>query len=153
MKKLIFTIGLITFGLNTFAQLLATVEMNEPLEGICNSKKVYALFKGFKGQVEPVCPLTKVEVEKLLNENVKFIKENLKFKGKGMVSVFINCKGEALNWEISTTTKSSELDKQILDVFKTLQKWTPGTLNEEKVDTNELITYKIKKGVLVLDLF
>ena len=153
MKKLIFTIGLITFGLNIFAQLLATVEMNEPIEGICNSKKVYALFKGFKGQVEPVCPLSKVEVEKLLNENVKFIKENLKFKGKGMVGVYINCKGEALNWEISTTTKNSELDKQILDVFKMLLKWAPGTLYEEKVDTRELITYKIKKGVLVLDLF
>lgn len=153
MKKTIFTISLIVFGLNVFSQILATVEMNEPVEGICNSKKVYALFKGFKGQIEPVCPLSKTEVEKLLNENIKFIKENSKFKGKGKVSVFINCKGEALKWEISTSTKNNELDKQILDVFKALQKWTPGTLNEEKVDTNELITYKIKNGVLILDSF
>jgi hypothetical protein len=152
MKKVLITISLMSLGLNAFSQLLATVQMNEHIEGICNDKKVFSLYSGFKGQVEPKYPLQKDEVQSLLNEKVKFIKDNLKFKGKGMIGVYINCKGDALNWEISTSTKSSELDQQILSVFKTLSKWTPGTLHGEDVDTRVLITYKIKKGVIVVDL-
>lgn len=151
MKKALLTISIIILCLTGHAQLIATVEMKEPIEGICNNKEVYGLFDGFSGQVEPKCSLTKEEIQKLLNEKVVFLKENPKFKGKGMVGVYINCKGEALNWAISVKTKNEELDKQILEVFKTLQNWTAGKLDGKNVDSRELISYTIKKGKIILN--
>lgn len=151
MKTIILTTAIIILGLRVHGQLIATVEMKEPVEGICNNKQVYALFGGFKGQVEPKCSLTKEEIQNLLNEKITFLKVNPKFKGKGMVGVFINCKGEPLNWEISVKTNNDELDQQIIDIFKTLKNWTPGKLDENSVDSRELISYKIKKGLIILE--
>lgn len=124
--------------------------MKEKIEGLCSEKEVYSLFDGFKGQIEPKYSLTKLEIQNLLNEKVTFLKLNPKFKGKGMVGVFINCKGEALGWEISLKSKDQELDQQLIDIFKTLQSWTPGKLNGNNVDCRELISYKIKKGTIIL---
>lgn len=151
MKKTLLIISIVFLGLRGSAQLLATVEMKENVEGICDHKKVYGLFGGFKGQVEPKCSLTKEEIQSLLNEKVVFLKTNPKFKGKGIVGVYINCKGEPLNWEISVKTNNDELDQQLLDIFKTLQNWTPGKLNDNNVDSRELISYKIKKGLIFLE--
>lgn len=151
MKKNLFTLCLIAISLQGFSQFIATVEMKENIDGICNYKHVYALFAGFKGQVKAKCSLKKEEIQNLLNEKVTFLKANPKFKGKGMVGVFINCKGETINWDLSGNSKNNELDQQILDVFKTLTIWTPGTLDGINVDTHELISYKIKKGVLILE--
>ena len=151
MKKTLLTISIVFLGLRGHAQLIATVEMKDSIEGICNNKEVYGLFDGFTGQVEPKCSLTKAEIQNLINEKVVFLKTNPKFKGKGMVGVYINCKGEALNWEISVKTKNEELDRQLLDIFKTLQNWTAGKLNGNSVDSRELISYTIKKGVIILN--
>lgn len=151
MKKVRLTISLLIIAFASQAQIIARVEMNENVEGICNNKEVYALFSGFKGQVEPKCSLAKEEIQKLLNEKNTFLKANPKFKGKGMVGVYINCKGEALNWDISVKTKNDELDQQILDVFKTLQTWTSGKLDDKNVDSRELMSYKIKKGMIILE--
>ena len=151
MKKTLLIISIAILGLSGHAQLIATVEMKEPVEGICNHKEVYVLFSGFTGQVEPQCSLTKEEMQIMLNEKALFLKTNPKFKGKGMVEVLINCEGEVLKWEISTKTKSDELDRQILDAFITLQNWTPGKLNGEDVDSMKLIGYTIKKGEIILN--
>lgn len=151
MNKTILTTIIILIGIRVQAQLIATVEMKEKIEGICNEKEVYSLFDGFKGQIEPKCSLSKLEIQNLLNEKVTFLKVNPKFKGKGMVGVFINCKGEALNWEISLKTKDQELDQQLLVIFKTLQSWTPGKLDGNNVDCSELISYKITKGMIILE--
>jgi hypothetical protein len=150
MKRILPVLCFLVSALSTRAQFIATVEMKEPVEGICNNTKVYALFKGFQGQIPPKCSLTNEEIQKLLNE-VPFLKANPKFKGKGMAGVYINCKGEAIGWEIDNKSKSEELDKQLLEVFKTLTSWTQGKLNGMSVDARELISYTIKKGVLTLN--
>jgi hypothetical protein len=150
MKRITLALTLFASLSNIHAQFIATVEMKEPVEGICNNTKVYALFKGFQGQIPPKCALTNEEIQKLLNE-IPFLKANPKFKGKGMAGVYINCKGEAIGWEIDNKSKSQELDKQLLEVFKTLRSWTQGKLNGMSVDTRELISYTIKKGVLTLN--
>lgn len=149
MKKLILLITISTLSFVTHAQLIAKVEMKEKIEGICDYNNVYGLFDGWDGQVEPKCSLSKEEMQDKLNE-VQFLKDNPKFKGKGMVGVYINCKGEAINWRISVKT-NKDLDSQLLALFKSFNDWNVGTLNGQKVDCSELISYKIKKGKLIIN--
>ncbi|HZH86244.1 MAG TPA: hypothetical protein VFD77_02935 [Brumimicrobium sp.] len=136
-------------SLITHAQLIATVEMKEKVEGICDNDNVYGLFDGFDGQVEAKCSVTKEMMQEQLNQ-VLFLKNKPKYKGKGMVGVYINCKGEAIGWRISVKTNKT-LDEQLMNIFQTYLNWTAGTLNGEKVDSSELISYKIKKGKLTLN--
>jgi hypothetical protein len=95
MKNSITLIALI-FTFAASAQFVAKVEMKEDLPGICDKNEVYALFPGFKGQQEAVCPVSKDEILKKLNKEVTFLKDNPKFDDKGMVGMFINCKGEVV---------------------------------------------------------
>src|SRR5688572_26155747 len=133
MKQLlVLTLLLFSFD-SSYSQMMITTEAPE-VEGLCNNKQVYALFSSFSGHTEPKCSLNKEQIQALLNEKVTFLKENPKFKGKGSVSVYINCKGEIFNWKTSTETKSPDLDKEILAVFQTLTTWRAGKFNGQAVD-------------------
>ena len=92
-----------------------------------------------------------LKMEEFLYEKLQFMKDNLTYKSKGMVGVYINCEGKALEWDISVKTKSAELDQQILEIFKTFNEWTSGKLNGKEVDTRELFSYEIKKGILKIN--
>ncbi len=148
MKTLLITVLILMSSFTTQAQLITKVQMKEKVEGICDHDNVYALFNGFDGQVEPKCSVSKEEMQEQLNK-VQFLKDNPKFKGKGMIGVYINCHGQAIGWRISVKT-DQELDQQLLKVFQTYQNWTVGTLNGKNVDCSELISYEIKKGKLTL---
>lgn len=151
MKKTFLFIVLFLLTFTTKAQFLATVQMTDTLEGICDHDRVFALFDSFDGQETPKCSVSKKEMEKILNKDLQFLKDNPKFKGKGMVGVFINCEGLVVEWDISNKTKSSKLDEEILEIFKTMNDWTVGKLDGEEVDTHDLISYEIKKGVLKIN--
>lgn len=146
-------IALVLFTVLSFgskAQLIAKVEMKDSINGICNQDEVYALYEGFDGQIEPKCSLSKEEMQEIINNKLQYLKDNPKYKGKGMLGVYINCEGTALQWGISVTTKSAELDEQILEIFRTFNNWEAGSLNGEAVDTRELFIYEITKGILAL---
>lgn len=128
------------------AQFVATLEITESIEGICNEKEVYALFPMLDGQEEAVCPVTKDEIFKRLNQEVAFLKENPKYKGKGMIGIIINCNGEVVQCKMDNKTGSEELDKQIEEVFSTLGNWKAGKLSGREVDSSQLFSFKIKKG-------
>lgn len=148
------TATLLLFGLLAFrsqAQLLMQVQMDDSIEGICDNANVYALYDGFDQQIEPECSFTKEQMENILNDKLQFLKDNPKFKSKGMVGVFINCEGTAVQWDIAMKSKSAELDRQVLEIFQTFNEWTAGKLNGKTVDTRELFSYEIKKGVLKLN--
>jgi len=151
MNKTLLIICKIFFCLSGNSQIIAREVMTEKIEGICNDKEVYVIFGSLKGQIEPKCSLTTEEIQNLLNEKVMFLKANPKFKGKGMIGVYINCEGKPLKWEIDGKTKSDELDRQLLDIFKTLENWTAGKLNGNTVDARVLISYKIKNGTIVVE--
>ncbi len=152
IKKFAFLSTILLFtGITTNAQMIAKVEMKQPVEGICDQNNVYGLFNGFKGQIEPTCSISKEAMQNILNEKLEFLKENPKFKSKGMVDVFINCEGKPLNWSISIASGNKDLDNKILDIFKTFGDWNAGKLNGKNVDSNEAISYKIKKGVLIIE--
>jgi hypothetical protein len=147
--KYIILLSILFYAKTSHAQLVAREEMKVKIEGICDNENVYVLYNGWDGQVEAKCSLSKDSIQNLLNK-VDFLKNNPNFKGKGMASVYINCKGEPIGWKISGNT-NSELDKQLLEVFKSLTEWSVGKLNKINVDSVQLISYKIKKGKLIID--
>ena len=147
---------LITFsillGLSTTlsAQIVAKMTSKEPIEGLCDVNEVYALLPMLdKNQVKAICPLSEAEIIKKINEEVKYVKENPKYKGKGMVNLVINCKGELVQCKINDTKeKTKELDEQIVAVFKSLGVWKTGTINGKEVDSADHFTFQIKNGIL-----
>jgi hypothetical protein len=116
---------------------------------LCDKDNVYALLP-FAGQVEATCGLCDLDIQNKLNEKVQYLKDDPKFKGKGMVQIIVNCKGEVVSCKMDNKTKDPELDKQILDVFKDLTNWKAGTLDGKAVDSVVLFSFEIKKGKFVL---
>jgi len=150
MKRIIFGILITLFSINASAQFVAKMEVKEPIEGICNEKEVYALLP-FDGQEKAICPVSENDILKRLNSEIQFLKDNPKFKGKGMIGLIINCKGEVVQCKMDNKTKSAELDKQIEEVFNSLGEWKAGKLNGKKVDSSVLYSFKIKKGKITFD--
>lgn len=151
MKTILVTLFLSNIFWIAPAQFVARMEVKEPIHGICDKDEVYALFPGFGGQEEAVCPVSKDEILKRLNSEVQFLKDNPKFGGKGMIGVIINCKGEVVQCKMDNKTKSPELDKQIEAVFNSLGEWKAGKLNEKDVDSSKLFSFKIKNGKVSFD--
>jgi hypothetical protein len=149
MKKTIILCALLVANVTAFSQFVAKMEVKEIIPGLCDMHEVYALFP-VSGQVEAPCPVTNEEIEKRLNSEVTYIKENPKYKGDGMVSLIINCKGVVVQCKMDNKTKSEELDKQIVAVFNSLGTWKAGTLNGKEVDSVRLFSFSIKKGVFKL---
>jgi hypothetical protein len=147
-KTLIYALFFVVNSLS--AQLIATMEVKEPIPGTCSEKTVYALFSGFKGQTEPKPPLTKEEIQTQLTNTISFIKDNPKFKGKLMISCIINCKGEMVKCSIDNKSGNDDLDKQVLTVFSLLLKWSPGIFDNKNVDCVELFSVEVKKGKIKL---
>ena len=132
------------------AQLVAKVEIKEPIPGLCNEKAVYSLFPMFGDQVIAACPVSNEEILSRLDTAVTFLKDNPKYKDKGMVSVMINCKGEVVKCEMDNKTKDATLDSQIVAVFASLGSWKAGLLNGKPVDSVRLFSFEIKKGKITL---
>ncbi len=151
MKKPILLLLVSIICYCTSAQFIARMDVKEPIPGICDDKNVYALFSSFKGQAEPVCPVLKEEISKRLNSQVAFLKENPKYKDKGMVHLVINCKGKVVQCEMDNKTKSPELDQQIIAVFNTLGEWKAGKLDGNNVDSTVLYSFTIKKGIITFN--
>lgn len=151
MKKFL-SICIICLGsLTASAQFVAKMEVKEDIPGLCDKNEVYALFHSFKGQEDAVCPLTEEEILKRLNEEVSFLKDNPKYKDKGMIGMIINCKGEVVQCKMDNKTRSPELDKQIETVFNSLGVWKTGKLNGKAVDSLKLFSFTIKKGKISFD--
>ena len=130
------------------AQLVAIMEVKEPIPGACDTKAIYALVSGFKDQVEPISPLTKDTIQARLTKKVDFVKQNPKFKGELMINCVINCSGDLIQCTVDNKSGNDELDSQVLAIFKTLTKWIPGKLNGKNVDSTELYSISVKKGVI-----
>lgn len=146
MKQLI--LALFTFLLHPTisAQFVATMEVKEPIPGVCDQKKVYVLFPMFKGQQEAVCPLSKEDILKRLNTEVTFLHDKPDYNDKGMIRLVISCRGEVVQCEMDNKTKDPTLDKQIEAIFNSLGKWKAGYLSRKQVDTSRLFSFKIVNG-------
>lgn len=150
MKNLTALCLALLISLMGHSQLIVTVQLEEPVAGMCG-ETMYALFSGFDHQQQPTCHQSKSQLVSLMNEQIEYLKTNPKAKGKGVMSIFINCRGEKIQVSSGLKDKNSELSKQIESFLRENGEWTPGIYNGQKVDCSELISIKIKKGVIYLD--
>lgn len=148
-KRLIIFTTLVS--INVSAQFVAKMEVKEDIPGICDKNEVYALFPSFEGQIEAVCPVSENEILEKLNSEVQFVKDNQKYKDKGMIGMLINCEGKVVRCEMDNKTKNSQLDREIEKVFNSLGEWKSGKLNNKNVDSNKLFSFKIKNGKFFFD--
>lgn len=153
MKPILPLLLFLLIHANSYGQFVAKMQVKEDIPGVCDKNEVYALFPSMEGQDEAICPLTDDELLEKLNTEIQFLKDNPKHKDKGMLSILINCEGKIVQCKLdgNGTTKSKELDQQIVDVFESTGPWEPGKLNGKNVDSNQLITFKIKKGAFIWD--
>lgn len=131
--------------------LIATMQVDEPIPGVCDNSRIIAIipFPG-NNQVKAKSPKSDEEIESMLIEQVTFLKDNPNFNGKGMVGLIVNCKGEMVRCKMDNKTESSSLDKEIVQVFSKLKKWTPGSVDGNAVDTSVLYSFTIENGIIKL---
>ena len=135
----------------TTGNMLAIMQVDKPIPGVCDNSKVVAILPiGGNAQVEAQAPLTDEELTKKLNSEVEFLKNKPDYNDRGMVNLIVNCRGKMVRCEIDNKTQSPELDQQIVDVFSTMVDWKAGTVNGQPVDTSVLYSFKIKNGVISL---
>jgi hypothetical protein len=129
------------------AGMVARMQVNEPIEGVCDNSNVIAIlpFPG-NGQVKAKAPKKDDEIITELNSRVTYLKDKATYEDKGMVSMIVNCKGEMVRCEIDNKTKSPELDNQIVAVLSEMKAWTAGTINGKAYDTVVLYSFTIKNG-------
>ncbi len=134
-----------------FSNMVATMQVDEPIPGVCNNSRVISIlpFPG-NGQVKALAPMSDEEIENQLNSKVTFLKEKDDYNDKGMVNLIVNCEGKMVRCEIDNKTKSPELDLQIVAVFAQLKQWKAGTLNGESIDTSVLYSFTIENGQIHL---
>ncbi len=133
------------------AQLVAKMELKQPIEGLCGNQDVYVPLPMYKNQKSAVCPVSKGEITKRLNAEVSWLKDSANYNDKGMVRLIINCKGEMLQCTMDNITRNADLDDQIVAVFNSLGKWKPGTINGKTVNTAKLWSFKIVNGKIEID--
>jgi hypothetical protein len=133
----------------SLGNMIATMQVDEPIPGVCDNSKVIAILpiEG-NGQTKAEAPMTDEELTEQLNSQVAFLKENPDYNDEGMVNLIINCEGKMVQCKIDNKTKSPELDQQIVDVFSKMIEWKVGTVSGKPVDTVVLYSFKIKNGVV-----
>lgn len=136
---------------SSMSNMIATMQVDEPIPGVCDNSKVIAIlpFPG-NGQVKAQAPLSNEELSERLNAEVDFLKGKNDYNDKGMVNLIVNCEGKMVRCQIDNNTQSPELDQQIVDVFSKMVEWKAGTVNGKSVDTSVLYRFEITNGVISL---
>ena len=150
MKHLTTLIYLLFISLKGTTQIVATVGLDEPVEGMCG-ETLYSLYSGWEEQQQPVCDLSEQQLIDLMNKKLEYLKTNPKAKGKGVMSIYINCEGTIIQTSSGLKDSDSELSNQIEQFLLDHGKWSPGVYYGKNVDCSELIGFRIKKGVIYLD--
>ena len=150
MKRLFTFITVLFIISQAQSQIIATVELKEPVDGMCG-ETLYALHSGFDAQQQPKCDLSDEELVRLMNEKIDYLKTHPKAKGKGIMGIYINCEGMVIASHSGLKDGESQLSKEIENFLLENGRWTSGVYRGENVDCSELIAIKIKKGIIYLD--
>jgi len=148
--KIILTLSILFMSCLASAQTLqARIDTKgQVIKGLCNQDEYFHLMNGMGNQSEAICPISMEELyNRLLQLNI--LKEDLKYKEETTVSVDVNCNGEVVNVEVKF--KNEALNAQIKDIFLTMGQYTPGEMENKKVDCSIMYFIKIKKGTLTLN--
>lgn len=128
------------------------VQLKKAAPGMCTpSKQVIEPYGGNPDEKEPKCSVNKEELTELLNNELAFLKNHPDFKGRGMVSVLINCEGKAIGWA-DVVDKNKVLNQEILAfLIKQDFEWEPGYYKDEAIDCIFSFSYQVVRGVLRLN--
>jgi|GEM_PF-1650448 len=157
MKTLVihfFLFSLYSFGQESIPKTeTKKVLLRKKVEGMCiPAKFVLELYNGNPDEVEPKCSIDKEELIERLNSDLQFLKKHPDFKGRGMVSVIINCEGRVVGWAEAVKSRNEELNEEILRfLIKQNFDWKPGIYKEENIDSLFSFSYQIVRGVLRLN--
>lgn len=129
------------------------VTLKKVVSGMCvPSKQVLELYGGNPDEVEPKCIIDKEELTERLNSDLSFLKNHPEFKGRGMISIVINCEGKVIGWSEVVKSKNRELNDEILAyLMKQDFEWEAGKYKEEKIDSIYSFSYQIVRGKLRLN--
>ncbi len=129
--------------------MVARMEVKEPIEGVCDNNNVLVLMSFMDAkQIEAKSPVSQEKVAEKIQATSVFLKNNPDFNGKGVVSCIINCNGELVQVSMSNASESTELDEEVMAVFREQKQWTPGTYYGTPVDNVQLISFEVENGVI-----
>lgn len=116
------------------------------------AKFALELYNENPDEAEPKCSVNKEELIEMLNNDLTFLKKHPDFKGRGMVSVIINCEGKVIGWAEVVKSRNDELNKEILQ-YLVMQNfdWEAGIYKEEAIDSIFSFSYQIVRGKLRLN--
>jgi len=146
MKWIIQTVFFLTMGCYSYGQMVMSAEGITP-DNVCKPNTVYFL-TGLNAEVRAK-PIESIEViQKRLNETVSFAKANPSFEGKPAIQFAVNCKGEVGGgFHVVTKSGNEELDKELMEFFKTVTEWNAGKISKKKtVDSWYMWRLEIKDG-------
>ena len=141
MKRVIQVIFLLSMGCYSYGQMIMSAKGVEA-DNVCKPNEIYFLMTG------KAKPIESIEViEKRLNETISFTKNNLSFEGNSSIQFAVNCKGEVGGgFHIVTKSGSDELDQELMEFFKTIEKWSAGKIDKKTVDSWYMWRLEIKDG-------
>jgi len=151
-KQLLFILALVSsFVVN--AQFVATMEVKEPIEGVCNQNGVYVILPiGSKKQVKAKSKLSDQEMEARFNA-LSYWKEHPEFEKKITFNLVINCKGEQVRQSFNNNDNKTEdevLNQQLLEVVASFKEWKPATIKKKKVDSSLFLSIVVKNGKVMI---
>ena len=129
------------------------VILRKAVPGMCvPAKQVIEPYGGNPDEVEPKCSVEKEELTELLNSDLQFLKNNPEFKGRGMISVIINCEGKVVGWAEAVKSRNGDLNEEILAfLIKQDFEWEAGKYKDEPIDSVYSFSYQIIRGKLRLN--
>lgn len=133
-------------------EMVATMELNEEIEGLCDPEFVVAVLP-FPGSTQkgPVPPKSEEALAHELSEKVKLSKSQQEKNLEGMLQFIVNCEGSMRRCQMSNSTGDETLDKAIVKIASKLEIWEPGKVGGKAVDTVDLMSFTIEKGVFKIN--
>ena len=146
MKRIFQVIFFLLISCYSYSQMIMSAEGITP-DNVCKPNNVYFLMEGKAKPVETI-----EVIQNKLNETVSFAKNNPSFEGKATIQFAVNCKGEiGGGFHVVTKSGNDELDKELMEFFKTIKEWNAGKLNKkETVDSWYMWRLEIKDGSIII---
>ena len=150
MKCIIQVIFFLSISCYSYGQMIMSAE-GVIADNVCKPNNIYFLTGLNKeSRAKPVEAIA--IIQKRLNEAISFARDNLSFEGKSAIQFAVNCKGEiGGGFHIVTKSGNDELDKELMEFFKTVKEWTAGKINKKKtVDSWYMWRLEIKDGNITI---
>ena len=150
MKRIIQVLFFLSVSCYSYGQMIMSAE-GVTADNVCKPNNIYFL-TGLNKESRAK-PVEAIEtIQKRLNETISFAKDNPSFEGKSSIQFAVNCKGEiGGGFHVVTKSGNDELDKALMEFFKTVKEWNAGKINKKKtVDSWYMWRLEIKDGNITI---